>query len=309
MSAGAKLERDEGLKHFIDCRPTKQNAIPVLEMGYRPVTPKTPGRRPLKRRSGIASWTSLVPFDTETSEAVHSQTKTSETVEGPDPIETETSKSVVDPDPIETVAVDSQTETTVETDPATSSRADSCVTVRPFETETSEAVHSQTETSEAVEGPDPIETETSKSVVDPDPIETVAVDSQTKTTDETDPATSSGLVFFETETSEAVHSQTETSEAVEGPDPIETETSKSVVDPDPIETVAVDSQTETSVETDPATSSGLVPFETETSEAVHSQTETSEAVEGPDPIETETSKSVVDLEVGGKITYLYFKVI
>ncbi|XP_052768095.1 uncharacterized protein LOC128208579 [Mya arenaria] len=65
-----------------------------------------------------------------------------------------------------------------------------------------------------------------------------------------------GLVPFENETSEAVYSQTETSEAVEGPDPIETETSKSVVDPDPIETVAVDSQTETSVETDPATSSG-----------------------------------------------------
>ncbi|XP_052784430.1 uncharacterized protein LOC128220189 [Mya arenaria] len=36
-------------KHFIDGRPTKQNPIPVLEMGYRPVTPKTPGRRPLKR--------------------------------------------------------------------------------------------------------------------------------------------------------------------------------------------------------------------------------------------------------------------
>lgn len=36
-------------KHFIDGRPTAQNPIPVLEMGYQPVTPKTPGRRPLKR--------------------------------------------------------------------------------------------------------------------------------------------------------------------------------------------------------------------------------------------------------------------
>ncbi|WAR10498.1 hypothetical protein MAR_035574 [Mya arenaria] len=32
-------------KHFIDGRPTKQNPIPVLEMGYRPVTPKTPGQQ------------------------------------------------------------------------------------------------------------------------------------------------------------------------------------------------------------------------------------------------------------------------
>ncbi|KAL3889004.1 hypothetical protein ACJMK2_001363, partial [Sinanodonta woodiana] len=36
-------------KHFIDGRPTAQNPIPVLEMGYQPVTPTTPGRRPLKR--------------------------------------------------------------------------------------------------------------------------------------------------------------------------------------------------------------------------------------------------------------------
>ena len=37
-------------KHFIDGRPTKQNPVPVLELGYQPITPKTPGRRPLIRQ-------------------------------------------------------------------------------------------------------------------------------------------------------------------------------------------------------------------------------------------------------------------
>ncbi|KAL3854308.1 hypothetical protein ACJMK2_013582 [Sinanodonta woodiana] len=36
-------------KHLIDGRPTAQNPIPVLEMGYQPVTHTTPGRRLLKR--------------------------------------------------------------------------------------------------------------------------------------------------------------------------------------------------------------------------------------------------------------------